>query len=94
MVTSNLGLCEIPHKISPASAYDLSNGVVEKSFNELGNIPFYFIPGVKNKINEENIDPLADMDMMRGEEAETFGVLELCNVSGPFILYFQARIPR
>lgn len=86
MVTCDLGLCEIPHKISPVSAADLSYGIVEKSYEELGNIPFYFIPGVKNKIANNNIDSLSDMDMMRGEEVETFGVLELCNVSGPFIV--------
>jgi 2-dehydro-3-deoxygalactonokinase len=86
MVTSELGLCEIPHKISPVSETDLSRGIIKKSFEKLGNIPFYFIPGVKNKIDINNIDSLAEMDMMRGEEVETFGVLELCKVSGPFIV--------
>lgn len=86
MITSNLGLVEIPHRTGPVSLKDLSENVKCEFFSWLGNIPFYFIPGIKNNVPNPSMDYLNEIDVMRGEEVEAFGILELCKVRGPAIM--------
>lgn len=70
MLTSDLGLCPIPHLIAPVGVEKLHNGMQKRRFPELSPKPFYFIPGVKT-VGENELDT----DMMRGEEAELMGLL-------------------
>ncbi|MDF2878702.1 MAG: hypothetical protein K0S30_1798 [Clostridia bacterium] len=86
MITSNLGLVEIPHRISPASVDDLAEGVEERTFPWAEGKPFYFIPGVKNAVSSISIDNLDEIDVMRGEEVEAFGIIELCHIQGPALM--------
>ncbi|AOT72125.1 2-dehydro-3-deoxygalactonokinase [Geosporobacter ferrireducens] len=86
MITSNLGLVEIPHRISPVSMDDLTKGIVKKEFEWIKNIPFYFIPGVKNGVEVPCMDRLDQIDVMRGEEVEAFGIMELCKIEGPALM--------
>lgn len=86
MITSNLGLVEIPHRTGPVSLTDLSENVKSEYFSWLGNIPFYFIPGIKNNVPNPSMEYLNQIDVMRGEEVEAFGIVELCNVKGPAIM--------
>ena len=69
MITSSYGLYNLEHVDAPAGIPELHEGMrrVEKVFGEL---PCHFIPGVKKPTE----DPIA-ADMMRGEEAELFGLL-------------------
>ncbi|GKX29687.1 2-dehydro-3-deoxygalactonokinase [Vallitalea longa] len=67
MITSNLGLLEIPHLESPVGVDDLRKHVEKKIFTDIIDKPIYFIPGVKNKSGDE----IYEVDMMRGEETET-----------------------
>lgn len=76
MITSNLGLLEINHLISPIDIEGLSKGIEIKEFGDIVNKPIYFIPGIKNKVDKDSLD-LDEIDMMRGEEVETIGILEL-----------------
>lgn len=84
MITSNLGLCEIPYLTTPVSIKDLGKGIKCRKLENL-DIPFYFIPGLKNKINK-CFDELEQIDVMRGEEVETFGIVEMCNLKGNLII--------
>ena len=68
MVTSELGIYELPHLVTPVSAVDLANGIKTITFPKITSIPFLFIPGVKNNTPEPA--------MMRGEETECFGLLK------------------
>lgn len=88
MITSNLGIYEVPHIKSPSSTHDFaSNSVVYKSEDFL-NIPIIFIPGMKNSVGVENdiIENINDYDIMRGEEVETIGLLEQIDVKGKGIM--------
>lgn len=88
MITSNLGIYEVPHIKGPASIKDFaSNSVVYKS-EEFLNIPIIFIPGMENSVEDENdiIFNINDYDIMRGEEVETIGLLEQINVKGKGIM--------
>ncbi|MCG7331898.1 2-dehydro-3-deoxygalactonokinase [Salinicoccus roseus] len=81
MITSNLGLKEVSHIVAPAKISDFASGI-EK--DEINGIDCYFIPGMKNKrLNESAIiEEVKDMDIMRGEEVEVFGLLEQIEVEG------------
>lgn len=83
MITSNLGLVEIPHKMTPASLADLSNLMKCEHFPWLDEVPFYFIPGIKNNVANPSMEHINQIDVMRGEEVETFGIIKLCKVTGP-----------
>jgi 2-dehydro-3-deoxygalactonokinase len=70
MITSNVGLMEIPHINAPVSFEKLAASVVSMRLDELcPGIPFHFIPGVK--FQDER-----GYDVMRGEEVEIIGALE------------------
>ncbi len=76
MITSELGLFEVPHLIAPVSAMDLADGIRRVKFPEICPMEISFIPGVKN-ISDEKVllNNIEEMDIMRGEETEVFGVL-------------------
>lgn len=88
MITSNMGIYEVPHITSPASVDDFVAESVLYTDEDFFNIPVLFIPGMRNKVTE--IDKVADrinqFDIMRGEEVETLGLLEQINVSGSGIM--------
>lgn len=87
MITSELGLCEIPHLWAPVSAQQLAAGIVEvgglAAFPK--DVPVFFVPGVKNWYDPEVTDAQgADMlDFMRGEETQAVGMAEVHQVPLP-----------
>jgi len=84
MITSNLGLYELKHVTAPASPQDLADGGVLVCLPEISTIPFFFVPGVRNN-GPASLETIDAMDMMRGEEAEAFGMLKLSREAGPLV---------
>lgn len=84
MITSNLGLHEIPHRIAPVSIDELARHTVQFAKNELLalDIPVMLIPGIKNQTTS-SWENLRGIDLMRGEETQAAGVL----------LGYQPRLP-
>lgn len=82
MITSNVGLLEIPHLAAPASAAELHHGMQTKAFPEIAPFAISFIPGVRNFAGEVTPDNFSGMDMMRGEETEAVGLFELLKPQG------------
>lgn len=82
MLTSNLGIAEIPHISAPADLPALADAMVCREIPGLENKKIWFVPGIKNRsetgLTEETL-PL--MDMMRGEETEAAGLLAACPLS-------------
>lgn len=76
MITSNMGLLEIPHLAAPASARALHAGMREASFPDVAPFPIAFIPGVRNFGGAVTAENFSGMDMMRGEETEAVGLFE------------------
>lgn len=73
MVTSNVGLMEVPHLTAPACASDFADSVFQADLPGVCPVPFYFIRGLKNELKDwKNLD---NMDIMRGEEVETLALL-------------------
>jgi 2-dehydro-3-deoxygalactonokinase len=72
MITSELGLLELPHLEAPAGISELHSGIATASFENITPIPFVFIRGVKTAAEE-----LTGFDMMRGEETELMGLISM-----------------
>ena len=71
MLTSNVGLEEIPYLCAPVDERALCNAIECRFFNDITRIPFYMIPGVRNHVENIGIDTLEQMDVMRGKEQES-----------------------
>lgn len=74
MITSNLGLCEIPHIETPVTMEKLARGMEQK---ELFGIPAYYITGIKTS---EKLKDLNLSDVIRGEEVEVYGILKSLDI--------------
>jgi len=85
MITSNVGLCEVPHVLAPAGVGELAQGMVMSQIGAVVEQPIWFVPGIKNHVPSVNLDTYEAMDIMRGEEAETFGLIEQLKLQGPAV---------
>ena len=78
MITSEIGLIEIPHLWAPASIDDLATNikVVQDPKVFPLDIPLYFIRGIKNYFPENTTyKDIRKIDFMRGEETQVAGLL-------------------
>lgn len=87
MITSELGLVEIPHLWAPCNIADLAKNLTPYTDETVfpPQIPFYFIRGIKNKFDPATIHmrDVRTLDFMRGEEAQVAGLIEDQNVQLP-----------
>lgn len=86
MLTSNVGLLEIPHIKVPASMTDLALAMVSADLPDICGLPIHFIPGMKNNCGAVSLANVESMDMMRGEETEICAVLDLLESHNPLLL--------
>ena len=71
MITSEFGLINLPHITVPAGIRELHDSMAEVVLEEISQIPFVFVRGVKTLC-----DCIEAADMMRGEETELQGLWE------------------
>lgn len=79
MITSNLGLHEVPHLFAPAGPHELAAGIVHVAVPDVGEVSF--VPGIKTQPDTLTLHSLDTADMLRGEEVEVTGLrahLALC----------------
>ena len=69
MITSEFGLIKLDHISAPAGIRELHEGMYETVLEDITDIPFVFIRGVKLASGV-----LTESDVMRGEETETVGL--------------------
>ncbi|MGN0976920.1 MAG: 2-dehydro-3-deoxygalactonokinase [Faecousia sp.] len=81
MITSEIGLAELPHLMAPCGLPELAAGMTR--IEHLGltpdEIPVYFVRGVKNRCQAGPEDPFSQLnrlDFMRGEETQIMGLLK------------------
>ncbi len=86
MITSGLGLLEVPHLTMPADANQLAAGMRRAHFADIVDVPIWFIPGVRHDAAPVGADTASQMDMMRGEETEVFGLLSRLQYSEPLVV--------
>lgn len=75
MITSNMGLLEVPHLPTPISLDQIAASLVTKCFPELDDIALTFIPGVKTLPASTDFRGIGHADIVRGEETEIAGIL-------------------
>ena len=71
MITSEFGLYKLDYIMVPAGIAELHAAMKQVALDDISEIPFVFVPGVK--ILSED---LRHTDMMRGEEAELMGLMK------------------
>lgn len=76
MLTSDVGLVELPHLVAPAGVADFIAAVKPVLLSDIAPLPFNFIPGLKNMANGITLDNIESMDIMRGEETEAIALLD------------------
>ena len=91
MITSEIGLVELPHLVAPCSVDDLANNIVKVDDINIvdENIPIYFVRGIKNKIASEiksATELVGEADFMRGEETQIAGMLSRPAFSLPAVI--------
>ncbi len=69
MSGSEIGLCDIPHTTLPSDKYASAKNISRVTINEITDIQFLFVPGLK-ACKGDTI-----LDIMRGEETEIYGIL-------------------
>jgi len=90
MITSEIGLLEIPHLWAPASIDDLASNIKIVQDPKIFplDIPLYFIRGIKNYFPENTTyKDIRKIDFMRGEETQVAGLLNTyLNLNFPIIV--------
>lgn len=88
MITSEIGLFEIPHIVAPAGINELSDGIVKLETSIFSNgMPIFLIPGIKNRYFLEGRMPApSSIDFMRGEEVQVMGLQGNPRYTSPLIV--------
>lgn len=85
MITSSLGLMEIPHVVAPARAEQLSQRVRRKTFPHISPVPFFLVPGVRVGAPPCQLRNVEESDIIRGEETEIVGLLATRKLARPWL---------
>ena len=85
MITSELGLAELPRVPAKAGQKELAERTVLIRFPDLFNLQICFVPGVRSGPWPCSVDEAADVDLIRGEETEIVGALEVLTLHGPLL---------
>jgi 2-dehydro-3-deoxygalactonokinase len=92
MLSSEVGLFAVPHVEAPAGLDDLARAVRVVPLAEVSGIPIRFIPGIRTRPGP-GPDGWTQADLMRGEEAETFGAVSFLETLGRIDLSGQDLPP-
>lgn len=77
MLTSDLGILEVPHLTAPVCMKNYQEHLIRVHLAEVFSKEIVLIPGIKNTLsNSESLDSLRRFDIMRGEETETYALIE------------------
>ncbi|WP_255807921.1 2-dehydro-3-deoxygalactonokinase [Deinococcus sp. KNUC1210] len=93
MITSNVGLLEVPHLLAPAGLRELGRGVQRADFEEFA-APCYFIPGVLTRPEPLDWNTLHLADVLRGEEVEVLGLREVLSLGAASVLHLGSHPKR
>jgi 2-dehydro-3-deoxygalactonokinase len=75
MLTSPLGLYQVPHLVAPAGENELARSIRKFSDPEVTDLPIYLVPGVRSGPDSPALEDLANTDLLRGEETLVVGLL-------------------
>jgi 2-dehydro-3-deoxygalactonokinase len=72
MLSSEAGLCQVPHVHAPAGIIELARSLDRCDLADITDRPLYFVPGVRTP-GGPGLAGWSEADVMRGEECETIG---------------------
>ena len=75
MITSALGLAEVPHLGAPAGIAELAAATRTFRFPEVTDLPVLLVPGVKSGRMPCELATVGEADLMRGEETLCAGLV-------------------
>jgi len=81
MITSSLGLAEVPHVMAPAGVEDLARGARQVTVPGITDLPCWLFPGVRCRAAVPS--EVVASDVMRGEETLCVGLTALGRVALP-----------
>ena len=77
MITSSLGLAEVPHLLAPAGKCEISARVERHHFPDITDLPVFLVPGVRSGSARSDPKAIGETDLMRGEETLCVGLIAL-----------------
>jgi len=77
MISSSLGLAEVPHVPTPAGLDELSAAAQWHQFEDISDLPILLVPGVRCGPTNPKIDQIDRVDVIRGEETLCAGLVAL-----------------
>lgn len=83
MITSSLGLADVPHIAAPAGLAELAAATKVHHFPEVTDLPVLLVPGVHSGQKPCDLTMVGEADLMRGEETMCAGLLMLGTVTPP-----------
>jgi len=86
MITSDIGLYEVAHVQGPAGVKELAQGMVRTNLPRVFKKPIWFVPGVKNHVENIGLHNCEAMDIMRGEEVECMAVVSQLQEKKPVLI--------
>ncbi len=81
MISSSLGLAEVPHVPAPAGLDELSAAAQWHRFEDISELPILLVPGVRCGPANPKAEQIDSVDVMRGEETLCAGLVALNVVS-------------
>lgn len=85
MITSEIGLIELPHLVAPIGLSELASNIELVPPGDIlpVPIPILFIRGVRNNYGEAILSHIRHVDFMRGEETQVMGIIDDFQISEP-----------
>jgi 2-dehydro-3-deoxygalactonokinase len=77
MISSPLGLAEVPHVSAPAGKCELATSVIRRHFPDITELPVFLVPGVSSGSVHSDSKLIGEFDVMRGEETLCVGLMRL-----------------
>ena len=85
MLSSDVGIAEVPHIAAPASIRDFVDNAAKVMLPDICPLPISIVPGMKNSA-APRADEFEAMDIMRGEETESMPLIQRYGGGGPLLL--------
>jgi 2-dehydro-3-deoxygalactonokinase len=86
MITSNVGLHEVPHLVAPAGLRDLAAGKVQASKTQEFAHPKRFVPGERKTVDNQRQHNKNYIENNSGEEVETMGLVSRLGITEPAVI--------
>ncbi len=77
MITSSLGLADVPHVAAPAGLAGLAAATQSYLFPDVTDLPVLLVPGIRSGVAACDAHSVSQVDVMRGEETLCVGLVEL-----------------